>query len=230
MSSGDRELGMGRNISRRDFVQGAAAMGALACALPDGGSLLPERDSPRRPYAPAASGLRGSQPGSFEVAHRVAFQGRSDWPSAEVSDDREYDLVVVGAGVSGLAAAHFFRARNPDARVLILDNHDERAVEAYEVGVPVITGSDSGSYGVVHGEAPIDELFYLHKAGATVTQVLTSGTSLPRELWGCSSANVEKGNAADFVLLDGSPYDSLEHVRKPQAVFLGELRKLGEDE
>ncbi len=125
MSSGDRELGMGRNISRRDFVQGAAAMGALACALPDGGSLLPERDSPRRPYAPAASGLRGSQPGSFEVAHRVAFQGRSDWPSAEVSDDREYDLVVVGAGVSGLAAAHFFRARNPDARVLILDNHDD---------------------------------------------------------------------------------------------------------
>ncbi|MDP6360047.1 MAG: amidohydrolase family protein [Planctomycetota bacterium] len=112
----------------------------------------------------------------------------------------------------------------------ILDNHDERAVEAYEVGVPVITGSDSGSYGVVHGEAPIDELFYLHKAGATVTQVLTSSTSLPRELWGCPSANIEKGNAADFVLLDGSPYDNLEHVRKPQAVFLGGLRKLGEDE
>ena len=79
MSSGDRELGMGRNISRRDFVQGAAAMGALACALPDGGSLLPERDSPRRPYAPAASGLRGSQPGSFEVAQQGGRTTASDF-------------------------------------------------------------------------------------------------------------------------------------------------------
>jgi spermidine dehydrogenase len=36
-----------------------------------------------------------------------------------------YDLAIVGAGLSGLAAAHFWRARNPDSRVLLLDNHDD---------------------------------------------------------------------------------------------------------
>ena len=45
-------------------------------------------------------------------------------PAAEDTGE-EYDLVVVGAGISGLAAAHFFRATRPDARVLVLDNHDD---------------------------------------------------------------------------------------------------------
>src|SRR5207247_3539567 len=37
-----------------------------------------------------------------------------------------YDLVVVGAGISGLAAAHFYRkSAGPQARILILDNHDD---------------------------------------------------------------------------------------------------------
>src|SRR5262249_25432372 len=37
-----------------------------------------------------------------------------------------YDLVVVGGGISGLSAAHFFRkAAGPKAKILILDNHDD---------------------------------------------------------------------------------------------------------
>jgi spermidine dehydrogenase len=41
-------------------------------------------------------------------------------PAAE-----HYDLVVVGAGLSGLAAAFFYRQAKPDARILLLDNHDD---------------------------------------------------------------------------------------------------------
>ena len=37
----------------------------------------------------------------------------------------EYDLVVVGGGISGLAAARFHRAARPGARILIIDNHDD---------------------------------------------------------------------------------------------------------
>jgi spermidine dehydrogenase len=33
--------------------------------------------------------------------------------------------VVVGAGISGLSAAYFYRQEHPDARILILDNHDD---------------------------------------------------------------------------------------------------------
>jgi len=126
----DRQLGEDRPIPRRDFLQGAlvgaasAWSGALLRAY--GADALPERraaqDLPGY-YPPAITGMRGSHPGSFEAAHALR-DGHAVGPE---TDTREiYDLVVVGAGISGLAAAHFFRARNgAAARVLILDNHDD---------------------------------------------------------------------------------------------------------
>jgi spermidine dehydrogenase len=43
-----------------------------------------------------------------------------------VDTGESYDLVVVGAGISGLSAAHYFRKRQgPAAKVLILENHDD---------------------------------------------------------------------------------------------------------
>jgi spermidine dehydrogenase len=45
-------------------------------------------------------------------------------PAGAVDD--VYDLVVVGGGVSGLAAAYFFREEaGASARILVLDNHDD---------------------------------------------------------------------------------------------------------
>ncbi len=66
--------------------------------------------------------MRGSHPGSFEAAHRL----RDGAPLSQAEGPVErYDLVIVGGGISGLAAAAFYRAAKPEARVLILDNHDD---------------------------------------------------------------------------------------------------------
>ncbi len=49
-----------------------------------------------------------------------------DQAGAPVDTGENYDLVIVGGGISGLSAAHFFRkVSGPKARVLILDNHDD---------------------------------------------------------------------------------------------------------
>src|SRR5438094_2918268 len=104
-------------ISRRDFLNGVA--------LTIASGLTPAAQSAADParYPPALTGLRGQHPGSFETAHRVARAGER-YRSGDVEED--YDLVVVGAGISGLAAAWFFcRAVGADARILILDNHDD---------------------------------------------------------------------------------------------------------
>jgi len=119
----DRDLGMGRAITRRDLLNsmGIALSGSLLFpwARVEGMAF----DSTH--YPPALTGLRGSHDGSFEVAH--ALRDGKRWPDAVVEDSSEsYDLIIVGGGLSGLSAAWFFRQKvGPDARILILDNHDD---------------------------------------------------------------------------------------------------------
>ena len=122
MKQGDRELGMGRRISRRDLLHG---IGGLAAASFAPGAILAQTGDPVPYYPPALTGLRGSHAGSFEVAHELARYGRTDWGSGQTPDDGIYDLAVVGGGISGLSAAYFYRRQHPDARILILDNHDD---------------------------------------------------------------------------------------------------------
>jgi len=125
----DRELGMDRPISRRDFLNGVgvAAAGTLVSgrAFAQAVAALDGVSGAKGPYPPRLTGMRGSHPGSFEVAHQLAREHRSDWGPVREPDPERYDLIVVGAGISGLAAAYFYRRQKPDARILILDNHDD---------------------------------------------------------------------------------------------------------
>jgi spermidine dehydrogenase len=122
-------MGIRREITRRDFLNGVAlTVGAAilptdflaATALHAGPEESPDY------YPPALTGLRGSHPGSFDAAHSLRDGTFWDHAGAPVATGEKYDLVVVGGGISGLSAAHFFRkAAGPKARVLILDNHDD---------------------------------------------------------------------------------------------------------
>src|SRR6266436_3089932 len=123
-----RRLGMGGPITRRDFIDGIAVTAAVAASAPVLAAIDPGEASTApqdRPdyYPPALTGLRGSHPGSFEAAH--ALRDGASIPAAADTGE-SYDLVVVGGGISGLAAAHFFQARaGGRSRILILDNHDD---------------------------------------------------------------------------------------------------------
>jgi spermidine dehydrogenase len=130
--SRDRELGMNRNITRRDFLNGMAIGVGGALASPWMGALLSAQtatpSAQDRPgyYPPTLTGMRGSHPGAFEVAH--ALRDGTFWETAgkTVETGEEYDLIVVGGGMSGLAAAYFYRKQaGTSSRILILDNHDD---------------------------------------------------------------------------------------------------------
>jgi spermidine dehydrogenase len=117
---------LAREITRRDFLDGAriavtgAALGPWLGCIGEGAAPSPH---PPAAYPPALGGMRGSAEGSYEVAHALVAGQR--FQRAGSATGERYDLVVVGAGISGLAAAWLYRRARPEARVLLLENHDD---------------------------------------------------------------------------------------------------------
>ena len=125
----DKQLGMSRKITRRDFLNGVALTLGAAITPSPLFAAFDEQANPEKSaayYPPALTGLRGSHPGSFDAAH--SLRDGTFWNQAGKPTDtgETYDLIVVGGGISGLSAAHYFRrVAGAKARVLILDNHDD---------------------------------------------------------------------------------------------------------
>lgn len=104
----------------------------------------------------------------------------------------------------------------------ILDNHFEHIAMALDLGVGLVAGSDAGSFGVRHGSGLIDELFFFRQAGVPTERILESATSIPRKRWHCPSADITAGNRADILLLEGSPFDDFENIRRTRGLLAGD--------
>lgn len=120
---------MKKGIKRRDFLNGAA-LGLVGISALTPKKLLADAITATQSYSdaeyypPILTGIRGSHKGSFENAHNLAWRGIKPKQYADVNE--EYDLVVVGGGISGLAAAYSYQKEaGLDKRILILDNHDD---------------------------------------------------------------------------------------------------------
>jgi len=163
------QLGMLDNIQRRDFINGvlkgslSIAASALAPGLMAGTAQAPALPTSRKmataasgPYPPALTGMRGSgYPREFEAGHRLR-DGMLDLAALAVEDTGEtYDLVVVGGGISGLAAALYYaRDHAGKATTLVLDNHDDFGGHAkrnqFDFGERTVI-SNAGTFNIAPG-------------------------------------------------------------------------------
>ena len=177
----DRELGMKRNITRRDFLNGVAVT-AGAAFMPWHLLAAGDGDPEKSPdyYPPALTGLRGSHPGSFDAAH--SLRDGTFWDAAGTRQDtgETYDLIIVGGGISGLSAAHFYRKiAGANARILILDNHDDFGGHAkrneFRVGQRTLLGY-GGTYSIESPEP------YSAVAKGVIEELGINVTSFPKYL------------------------------------------------
>ncbi|WP_405678668.1 NAD(P)/FAD-dependent oxidoreductase [Streptomyces sp. NBC_01511] len=219
----DEELGMRSKITRRDFLDGAAvavAGAAAATALPGlGGTAAAATAHPKhgthpthgghghgghgRPpaYPPTGTGLQGQPAGSYDVGHAVRD---GDFDPGRIRDSGErYDLVVVGGGISGLAAAYYYRQQHGRrARILILEAMDDFGGHARRNEFEVRGRTLLSNAGTVNLDTPStwtkqahtlvtrDLGIDLKRLGDSVddtaydTYALTSGTFFDSETWG----------------------------------------------
>src|SRR6202790_2387794 len=131
---------MEHKITRRDFLNGVsvgvggAIVGATGVSKVFGvesllaAAALDELSPENMPgyYPPAKMGMRGNHDGTFTFAHLLRDGQSWNDLGKSAATGESYDLVVVGGGISGLAAAYFYRQRfGKNVRILILDNHDD---------------------------------------------------------------------------------------------------------
>ncbi|SFK54290.1 FAD-dependent oxidoreductase [Methylocapsa palsarum] len=152
-------------ISRRDFLNGAliassglAGPSSLEAAAAGEYANACDGEIGRDPRA-----LRsGNLPSAFNVAHwlrdeRLRFEpGRVSLAAGcdghegrfEISEAGDYDVVIVGGGLSGLSAAFYILRRRPETRILLIDaNAHLGGNAARDQGPPLpVTASTGGAY------------------------------------------------------------------------------------
>jgi imidazolonepropionase-like amidohydrolase len=90
------------------------------------------------------------------------------------------------------------------------------------MGVPIIAGSDAGSYGVAHGIGFLRELELMERAGLSSLSVLNAATGVSSNRLGYKEklGQIRPGYASRFILTRHSPLESISNLSKLRYVVL----------
>lgn len=92
----------------------------------------------------------------------------------------------------------------------------------HEAGVPLVAGTDSGSFGIIPGASLADELELLVEAGLSPLDTLVAATRMNAEALGFERTGViAPGYRANLVLLSDDPLKQIGSVRFPAGVMIG---------
>jgi spermidine dehydrogenase len=123
---GDAALGMDAPITRRDFLGSVLlGSGAVLLELSSPAELLAAQDE-FTGYGGVGeySASNGNTLAVLEAGHTIRDGLYDPLPKEMIDTGETYDCVIIGGGISGLAAALFFqRQAGPGMKCLILENH-----------------------------------------------------------------------------------------------------------
>jgi spermidine dehydrogenase len=156
-NSTERDLGLDCRITRRDFLDAsllAAGSALLSSPAPLAAAQTPASNPEWDGYGGIGDYARshGNMWESIAAAHDLRDGKLADAASRATDTGERYDLIIVGAGLSGLGAAWFFQ-KIRGGSCLLLDNHPMMGGEAkrneFEVdGVHLIGPQGSNDFGM----------------------------------------------------------------------------------
>lgn len=244
-SERDRQLGMDRAISRRDFLNGVAlSIGGVAISQLGFGAGAAQA-ALTESYPPALGNLRGHSDGAMNVGH--ALRDGTFWSSAGSAEatGESYDLVVVGGGISGLAAAQFYQKHKP-GKVLIVENNDDFGGHARRNEYVTAAGRTVIGYGgsqslqtpsyfseAVHGllkdvGIELEKFDTYYDKDWDDARGLGSAVFFAKEVFGADAFVPEAEAAADWVPLtplnDQAKADLIELIDAPRDYLEGKTR------
>lgn len=92
----------------------------------------------------------------------------------------------------------------------------------HEVGVPLLTGTDSGSFGIIPGASVARELELLVAAGLSPFEALNTATRLSAEVLGFENTGmILPGYRANLILVAKDPLTDIAAVEFPVGVMIG---------
>lgn len=102
----------------------------------------------------------------------------------------------------------------------ILEQHAASLQKAHEMGVPIVAGSDAGSYGVTHGLGLLEELELLEHAGLSAISVINAATGTSAQRLGYKErfGQIKPGFCSRFILTMHSPLNGISNLRRPKYV------------
>jgi spermidine dehydrogenase len=197
-SRAEKALGLNQDITRRDFLNSTLiASGGLLLSPASPVQLLAqkERQSPDSisddwtGYGGVGdyANSNGNTTAVFEAGHRIRDGEFESYPANLIETGEVYDCVVVGGGISGLAAALIFHRQAGEGKTcLVLDNH------------PIFGGEAKRNEFLVDGHRLIGHqgsaLFQVNYPHSFIERFYQSiGLKLPRleyQKWGSSDPEI----------------------------------------
>ncbi len=109
----------------------------------------------------------------------------------------------------------------PEVAERTLEQQLGQLATAKEYGVKVAVGTDSGSWGVCHGAAMMEEMKLLFGAGYSLSETLRAATVHGAELLGIETPwGIAVGRPASFLVVEATPATLLSKLPTLQAIYL----------